>query len=66
MSNRYPGNCNACHNPVPANSGKVERVGRKWIVWCLSCFDKSDHSSHEDRQCGDRAYEDSCAEQCGY
>ena len=50
---------------VPALSGVLEHTGRKYIVWCQSCFDKSDHSGEEDRCCGDRAYEDSCAAACG-
>ncbi len=66
MANRYKGTCNACGNTVAANEGTVERVGRKWIVWCGPCFDKSDNSSYEDRCCGDRAYEDQCAERCEY
>ena len=66
MSNRYPGNCHACKKSVPAGTGKIERIGRKWQVWCSDCYDKSDNSSSEDRACGDRAYEDRCAEQCGY
>lgn len=63
--NKYPGKC-SCGKSVAAEEGFVERNGRKWIVWCTVCFDKSDHSSHEDRACGDRAYEDRCAAQCGY
>ena len=26
---------------------------------------QEDHSSHEDRECGDRAFEDACADACG-
>ena len=66
MANKYAGYCNPCQKPVKAYSGQLERVGSKWVIWCLDCFDKSDNSSQEDRQCGDRAYEDRCAEQCGF
>lgn len=62
MSNRYSGICNDCRQPVPAGAGILERSGRRWVVWCESCYDRSDNSSYEDRACGDRAYEDRCAE----
>jgi hypothetical protein len=68
-TNRYAGACDACGQLVPALTGRVEGVtqGRRarWRVWCLECFNRSDNSSDEDRQCGDRAYEDACAERCG-
>ncbi len=66
MTNKYAGVCNACGKKVGAQDGHIERAGRRWIVWCGPCFDRSDNSSYEDRCCGDRAYEDRCAEQCGY
>jgi hypothetical protein len=31
-----------------------------------AAFNASDHSSAEDRCCGDRAYEDACARACGF
>ena len=69
-TNRYSGTCNACGKLVPAHTGKIESVssGRrsKWRLWCLDCYNRSDNSSDEDRCCGDRAYEDQCAERCGY
>lgn len=72
-ANKYPGNCTGCGERVPAGDGVIERkpsysYGRmksKWIVWCMACYNKSDNSGHEDRQCGNRAYEDECARKCG-
>lgn len=66
MENRYKGICHACGEQVKAGEGKLERVGRTWVVWCAACYDRSDNSSYEDRECGDRAYEDRCAEGAGY
>lgn len=70
MTNRYGGTCHACGKPVAANAGEVERVGAgrraRWQLWCLDCFNESDHSGPEDRLCGDRAYEDRCAARCGF
>lgn len=73
MKNKYKGSCHCCHKPVEAFQGILEsksgyRGGRRtntWLVWCQECFDKSDNSSYEDRQCGNRAYEDRCARACG-
>lgn len=75
QSNRYAGNCESCGVNVPAQAGQLEYVG-KWHngtrrkspykLWCSACYDKSDNSGVEDRCCGDRAYEDHCAEQCGF
>ena len=65
-TNRYTGTCKACLTKVPAGTGICERTGyRKWIVWCMSCFNASDNSGEEDRCCGNRAYEDRCAEMVG-
>ena len=64
--NKYASRCNDCGQCVGKGEGVLERRGRKWIVWCLNCYDRSDHSSYEDRACGDRAYEDLCADRCGY
>ena len=66
MSNRYTGKCEDCGTRVSARQGVLERAGCNWVVRCQPCFDKGDHSSFEDRECGDRAYEDRCAAQCGY
>ena len=70
MSNRYNGKCNHCGCAVAAGAGHCEFTGRpgrdRYQVLCNTCFDKSDNSSYEDRCCGDRAYEDRCAEACGY
>jgi hypothetical protein len=66
MANRYPGKCNSCGESVKAGEGHIERAGRRWIVWCQDCFDRSDNASAEDRECGNRAYEDRCAEACGF
>jgi hypothetical protein len=65
-TNRYPSKCNNCQTEMPAGKGILERSGRRWIVWCEPCFNRSDNSSHEDRECGDRAYEDASANACGY
>jgi len=67
MTNKYKGTCSKCGATVSAKSGILERQGRQWVVYCTTCnFDKRDHSSYEDRACGDMAYEDRCAEMCGY
>ena len=67
MQNRRAGTCNRCRKPVAAQAGTLERIGGRrhgtWIVWCQECFGKSDRSGQE--ACGDRAYEDQCAAQCG-
>jgi len=60
MTNRYQGSCHACGTHIAAGEGKVERIGRRWLIWCLSCYNASDNSGPEDRQCGNRAYEDAC------
>lgn len=71
MTNRYKGFCHCCGKPVEAGAGKLEfkegsfrRRGR-YVLWCLSCFNASDNSGPEDRECGNRAYEDECARRCG-
>lgn len=66
MTNRYAGKCHDCGCHVSKGSGVLEQVGRKWVVWCQNCYDRSDNSSYEDRACGNRAYEDQCARACGY
>jgi len=65
QANRYPGTCGACGRSVDAGKGIIERHGRRWLVWCETCYNASDHSGAEDRACGDRAYEDQCAARCG-
>lgn len=60
MINRYQGTCHACRARVPVGEGEVERIGRRWKLWCQRCYDASDNSSFEDRACGNRAYEDAC------
>ncbi len=65
MSNKYPGKC-TCGKYVKAFEGSLYKNERRWVIQCGQCSDKNDHSSYEDRQCGDMAYEDRCAEQCGY
>ena len=71
IANRYPGNCHACRRPVEPGkgiweSGRPSRGTRpRGRLWCRTCFNISDHSGPEDRQCGDRAYEDACARACG-
>lgn len=69
LANKYPGTCIACQCHVAPGAGKIERAGygrrSRWLVWCGPCFDRSDNSGAEDRECGNRAYEDRCAEACG-
>ena len=66
MTNKYAGTCRKCGNRVPARTGILKRIGHKWTVTCQQCeFDANDHSSYEDRCCGDMAYEDQCARACG-
>lgn len=71
MSNKYSGQCHACGKAVPAFAGILEhRAGYRrrdrWQLWCMDCYNRSDNSGPEDRCCGNRAYEDRCAEMCGY
>jgi len=75
QTNRYAGKCEACGRTVQAEEGNLEYVGKysggrrrksAYKLWCTNCFDASDNSSEEDRCCGNRAYEDRCAEACGY
>lgn len=64
MANKYAGPCKACGANVPAGQGILEYNhgrGTRWNLWCVSCFNKSDNSGPEDRECGNRAYEDRCA-----
>ena len=71
VSNRFPGRCHACGCQVKEFEGYAERkagVRTKrggWLLWCMGCFNESDNSGPEDRACGDRAYEDRCAEAVG-
>ncbi len=65
MTNRYAGSCHSCGNRVEPEAGILERIGKKFVVWCKGCYNQSDMSGDEDRACGLRAYEDRCAEQCG-
>ena len=65
MKNKYKGNCK-CGKLVKPYEGHAEKVNYKWIITCSDCFDKRDNSSCEDRACGDMAYEDRCAEACGF
>lgn len=60
--NRYEGMCVDCGHEVRPYRGVIEKVGGKWITRCHPCYDASDNSGQEDRECGDRAYEDRCAE----
>jgi hypothetical protein len=70
MTNKYAGKCHACGKQVAAGSGELEKQGylrrEKWVVWCKACYNKSNNSGADDSQCGDRAYEDQCAAQCGF
>jgi hypothetical protein len=71
MSNRYTGKCHCCGKTVASGTGKIERKNnfyarkQSWLVWCMGCFNASDNSGEEDRCCGNRAYEDRCAEAVG-
>ena len=69
VSNRYPGRCHACGRHVAEFEGIAEKKagGRRagWLLWCEPCYNHSDNSGPEDRACGDRAYEDRCAEAVG-
>lgn len=72
-TNRFKGTCVGCNCNVTPGAGILEyrsvysrgRMVDRIQVFCTPCFDKSDNSSAEDRQCGNRAYEDKCAEACG-
>jgi hypothetical protein len=64
-TNKYRGLCHGCFKAVPAHKGYLERIRGRWLLWCSDCYNRSDKSGPEDRACGDRAYEDQCAEICG-
>lgn len=65
-SNKYPGVC-TCGKKVDAYRGYLYKGnGGRWVVQCPECADRNDHSSFEDRCCGDAAYEDACARACGF
>jgi hypothetical protein len=68
--NRYKGTCVICGGFVGSRRGYLEKRNGKYIVYCSTCYfhadDKKDHSGQEDRECGDMAYEDRCAQQCGF
>lgn len=63
------GPCWECKDP----RGFFRNLGAATPVRCDAChakfsvndFNRRDHSSHEDRACGDTAYEDACAQACG-
>ena len=68
------GKCWQCGSP----DGYFRNLGAATPVWCESCWQperkkyaarfaiaRQDNSSHEDRACGDMAYEDACAAACG-
>jgi len=65
MTNKYAGTCHACGERVRPGDGILERIGRKWMVWCAGCYNRSDNSGEEDHCCGNRAYEDQCAKATG-
>ena len=65
MDNKYESTCHACGKIVKPGKGKIEGYKRNWKVWCMECYNASDNSSEEDRCCGNRAYEDLCAQRCG-
>lgn len=55
-----------------APEGKFRSYGAATPVYCDACEARiradrpiGDNSSHEDRECGDLAYEDRCAAACG-
>lgn len=64
MTNSYAVRCLACGDFVAAGAGILEACAhRNFKTWCLPCFNKSDNSGPEDRECGNRAYEESCRQQ---
>lgn len=75
-ANRYPGNCTQCGAQVAPGSGFCERVERKrrrpfFLVWCKEhgeAHDAAMAQRERDRQPDrfDMAYEDRCAEACGF
>ena len=36
-SNKYPGKCAECTEPVAAGEGSISKPGRKWLTWCATC-----------------------------
>ena len=66
MINKYAGTCHDCGQAIAKGDGILERISGKYVVWCKSCYNKSDNSGDEDRCCGNRAYEDQCAVACGF
>lgn len=78
MINKYAGKCEFCSGVVKKGCGTVYKIGYSWKVAHHDCkwgnvrtlnlmadFDARDHSSYEDRCCGDSAYEDRCAQMTG-
>ena len=66
MTNKYSGRCVMCGDTVGVHEGIAQRRGHKWVVYHADCFDRNDHSSYEDRECGDAAYEQRCFEATNY
>ena len=65
MQSKYPGTCAKCGKPF-AKGELINYYGRgRGVEHAHQCGNRQDNSSHEDRACGDMAYEDACAAACG-
>ena len=53
---------NCGHRSLPAHS---YRPWDRYQTYSIEEFNLMDNSSHEDRACGNTAYEDACAARCG-
>jgi hypothetical protein len=73
MTSRFRSRCAGCAGTIGRGTAIVYNSDqrRAYHVGCTTtegaqvAFDRRDHSSAEDRCCGDAAYEDACARACG-
>lgn len=40
MVNKFAGQCVYCLGPVPANGGRLEKIGRRFVVSHLACAER--------------------------
>lgn len=64
MIARYSGRCTVCGLRIHKGA-KIEWARGPGARHAACAVNARDHSSHEDRACGDTAYEDQCREACG-
>jgi hypothetical protein len=62
-TNKYPGKCCYCGQPVAPYQGVLARMSGKFVPAHKAC-DQDTHEYHPDPI--DLAYEDQCARDCGF